>query len=101
MRILNLPDGYNGAIKPFYAEPIERDGSGSLKLRCAAPGMEGCIRWVSESEYALALLRERVERADKIILLLTADHNTGANYVKGFEEAQEYFQDYPQLTDWR
>lgn len=52
--ILNLPDGYNGSTKPFYADRIERDGN-LLKLRCAAPGMEGCIKWVRVSEYSVAL----------------------------------------------
>jgi len=39
--------------------------------------------------------KTRIHRADHIILLLTADHNTGKNYVKGFDMAQEYFQDFP------
>jgi predicted DCC family thiol-disulfide oxidoreductase YuxK len=39
-------------------------------------------------------LEKRLERADKIILMLTADHNTGPNYVKGFDMARDYFQDY-------
>lgn len=52
--IITLPDGYNGGSARFYAEPLERDG-GLLKLACATPGMKGCIRWVRESEYVLAL----------------------------------------------
>jgi hypothetical protein len=54
VKTIMLPDGYHGSTKPFYAEPLERDGS-LLKLRCAAQGMEGCIRWVRESDYVLAL----------------------------------------------
>jgi len=39
--------------------------------------------------------KARCRRADQIILMLTADHNTGQHYVKGFDMAQEYFQDFP------
>lgn len=46
----------------------------------------------------LARYKERCHRADHIILLLTADHNSGPNYVKGFDMAQEYFQDFH--DDW-
>lgn len=47
--IVTLPDGYNGSTARFFAEPIERDGA-LVKLRCAEPGMTGCIRWVRASE---------------------------------------------------
>ena len=40
-------------------------------------------------------LEERCENAERIILLLTADHNTGETYQKGFEAAREHFADYP------
>lgn len=33
------------------------------------------------------------ERIDNMILLLTADHNSGPNYVRGFELAREYMAD--------
>ena len=39
------------------------------------------------------LAAEALREADNIILLLTADHNTGPHYVKGFDLAQEYMQD--------
>lgn len=41
-------------------------------------------------------IRERCEKAESIILLLTADHNTGPYYVKGFEAARQHFSDYPE-----
>lgn len=31
-----------------------------------------------------------LDRVDNIILLLTADHNSGTTYVRGFELAREY-----------
>jgi hypothetical protein len=41
-------------------------------------------------------LIERLEQAETIIAWLTMDHNSGPNYVKGFDMAQEHFAKYPQ-----
>lgn len=40
-------------------------------------------------------LRARIARADEIILQLTMHHHSDPDYVKGYEQAQEYFSDYP------
>jgi len=41
----------------------------------------------------------RLEEAERIIFWLTADHNSGPNYVKGFDMAREYFAKYPSTPD--
>lgn len=41
------------------------------------------------------LLAQRCEAAEKIIVQLTADHNSTPNYVKGFDMAQNHFHDFP------
>ena len=43
---------------------------------------------------ALRELIARIAQADSIITLLTADHNTGPNYVRGLEMAQTYCERY-------
>jgi hypothetical protein len=50
MQVLPLPDGYNGHTETFHAEPIDSDAA-CIKLRCASPGKEYMIRWVSRDEY--------------------------------------------------
>jgi arginase family enzyme len=46
------------------------------------------------NEQTEALL-QRIARAEAVIVMLTADHNTSPNYVRGFDMARDYFQDYP------
>lgn len=41
------------------------------------------------------LLAERCEKAEQAITMLTADHNSTPNYVRGFEMAQRHFQEFP------
>lgn len=41
------------------------------------------------------LLAERCEKAEQTITMLTADHNSTPNYLRGFEMAQHHFQDFP------
>lgn len=41
------------------------------------------------------LLAPRCEAAEKIVVQLTADHNSTPNYVKGFDMAQDHFHDFP------
>ncbi len=43
-------------------------------------------------------LRTRVFEADLVMLLLTADHNSTPNYVKGFQAASEYFAKYDEIV---
>lgn len=40
-------------------------------------------------------LRARCEAAEQCMVMLTADHNTGPHYVKGFDMAGEHFAKYP------
>lgn len=41
------------------------------------------------------LLAERCEKAEQTITMLTADHNSTPNYLRGFDMAQRHFQDFP------
>lgn len=53
---ITLPDGYNGHVATFYAEPIATDGN-LVKLRCAEPDRQHLIAWrhTDEVKKALAL----------------------------------------------
>ena len=44
MKIITLPDGYNGHAAKFNAEPIDVDGN-LVKLQCVEPGKEYMTRW--------------------------------------------------------
>lgn len=61
----------------------------------------GCAASSEELALIVKLLRgydeERLREAEQIILLCTADHNTGKNYVQGFERARDYFGKYPPM----
>ena len=46
---------------------------------------------IASLEARCAALRARIDVADAIILRLTADHNTGPNYLRGFDMAHGYF----------
>lgn len=48
-KIIELPDGFNGATMAFYADPIEVDGE-MVKLQCALPGKGHLIRWARKSD---------------------------------------------------
>jgi hypothetical protein len=48
-KIIELPDGFNGATMAFYADPIEVDGQ-LIKLQCALPGKGHLIRWARKSD---------------------------------------------------
>lgn len=48
-KVIELPDGFNGATMAFYAEPIESDGD-LVKLQCALPGKSHLIRWARKSD---------------------------------------------------
>lgn len=52
-------------------------------------------RLVSPREWAgmVEALLAKIYRADRIILLLTADHNSGPRYSRGLEAAQKWIQD--------
>ena len=43
-KIIILPDGFNGHLARFFAEPIEIDGN-LVKLRCAEPGQSHFTAW--------------------------------------------------------
>jgi hypothetical protein len=47
--IVELPDGYNGATLPFFADPVEVDGD-LIKLQCAAAGKEYMHRWARAAD---------------------------------------------------
>lgn len=42
--VIQLPDGFNGHLADFIAEPIAVDGS-LVQLRCAVPGREWMTAW--------------------------------------------------------
>ena len=44
------PEGYNGKMIRFHAEPVKDYGDGTVDLRCAEPGMEGLIAWRRKSD---------------------------------------------------
>lgn len=46
-------------------------------------------------EEAVSVLRERIESAERCMLMLTADHNSGPHYVRGFDMAHQHFAKYP------
>jgi hypothetical protein len=48
-KVVELPDGFNGATMAFYADPVEVDGQ-LIKLQCAIPGKEHLIRWARQSD---------------------------------------------------
>ena len=54
VKIITLPDGYNGHTRPFFAWPVAEDQA-CVKLHCADPGEEYLIKWVFKSDYAAAL----------------------------------------------
>jgi hypothetical protein len=47
-----LPDGYNGHMMVFYAEPVATDGD-LVKLRVAEPGKEYMFAWKHKSVFNL------------------------------------------------
>lgn len=54
MRIITLPDGYNGHTAKFFAVPLVVEKH-SVKLRCAEPGKEYMCKWAWKDEYLKAL----------------------------------------------
>ena len=75
-----------------------------------AAGIDAVVNKICELEKAcnpaaitamlaeLDQLRTRVFEADLAMLLLTADHNSTPNYVKGFQAASEYFSKYDEIV---
>ena len=48
-KIIEIPDGFNGATMAFFADPIEVDGD-LVKLQCALPDKGHLIRWARKSD---------------------------------------------------
>lgn len=59
--IIEFPDGYNGHTEIFYSEPIGKDDVGRLKLRCARPGAEYMIKWVTPELLEQAIYQAKNE----------------------------------------
>jgi len=66
----------------------------SLIERLRAFEYDGYFKICHEAADELKKYKDRCHRADYIILMLTADHNSGPHYEKGLDLAQEYFQDF-------
>ena len=76
----------------------------------SAPGCERLAEWAAigpvqraaVEQFAQSLvqpdvdaLAERCDAAEQCVLMLTADHNTGPHYVRGFDMANRHFAKYP------